>query len=56
MSEFGKKSYNATGNNVQPRGACGLMCSLIICPQAEAYCKCSGSTKQATSKEDKFTQ
>ena len=51
MSDLGKRISD--GNKVTlRRGPCLLMCSMVICPRASMYCKCSGKTKQATSKQD----
>lgn len=55
MGNLGKKDALFLNNGIQPRGSCGLICSLSICPQAERYCTCSGSAKAST-KTDKVFQ
>lgn len=50
---LGKRNMNIMDNN-NPKGACGLVCQYVTCPQAGTLCKCNTTSKQATTKSDKI--
>ncbi|MFU2418978.1 hypothetical protein [Peptacetobacter sp.] len=51
---LGKRNMNIMNDNETTKGACGLQCRYVTCPQAGSLCKCSTSSKQATTKSDKI--
>lgn len=50
---LGKRNMNIMNDN-NTKGSCGLHCRYVTCPLAGSLCKCSTSSKQATTKSDKI--